>query len=103
MWSHASGSELRGRESECATLDRVVARARSVVSQVLVLRGEPGIGKSALLAYLAEHAYGCRVARAAGIEPEMELAYAGLHQLCAPMLDHLDRLPAPQRDALAVA
>ena len=61
------------------------------------------MGKTALLDYLAEHASGCRVARAAGVESEMELAYAGLHQLCAPMLDRLERLPAPQRAALRTA
>jgi len=66
-----------------------------------VLRGEAGVGKSALLGYLSGRVAGWHVARAAGVESEMELAYAGLHQLCAPMLDHLDRLPAPQRDALA--
>jgi DNA-binding CsgD family transcriptional regulator len=65
------------------------------------LRGEAGVGKSALLGYLSDRVVGWHVARAAGVESEMELAYAGLHQLCAPMLDHLDRLPAPQRDALA--
>jgi hypothetical protein len=68
---------------------------------VTVLRGEAGVGKSALLGYLSGRVAGWHVARAAGVESEMELAYAGLHQLCAPMLDHLDRLPAPQRDALA--
>jgi DNA-binding CsgD family transcriptional regulator len=66
-----------------------------------VLRGEAGVGKSALLGYLSGRVTGWHVARAAGVESEMELVYAGLHQLCAPMLDHLDRLPAPQRDALA--
>jgi len=66
-----------------------------------VLRGEAGVGKSALLGYLSGRVAGWHVARAAGVESEMELAYAGLHQLCAPMLDRLDRLPAPQRDALA--
>jgi DNA-binding CsgD family transcriptional regulator len=70
---------------------------------VLVLRGEAGIGKTALLEYLASRASECRVARAAGVESEMELAFAGLHQLCAPFLDRLDRLPAPQRDALGTA
>jgi DNA-binding CsgD family transcriptional regulator len=65
-----------------------------------VLRGEAGVGKSALLGYLSGRVTGWHVARAAGVESEMELVYAGLHQLCAPMLDHLDRLPAPQRDAL---
>jgi DNA-binding CsgD family transcriptional regulator len=67
------------------------------------LRGEAGIGKSALLDYVSESATGCRLARASGVESEMELAFAGLHQLCAPMLVGLDRLPAPQRDALATA
>jgi Thioredoxin like C-terminal domain len=56
------------------------------------------VGKTALLDYLAEHASGCRVARVAGVESEMELAFAGVHQLCAPMLDHLERLPGPQRE-----
>ena len=70
-------------------------------SRVTVLRGEAGVGKSALLDYLSDRVAGWHIARAAGVESEMELAYAGLHQLCAPMLDHLDRLPAPQRDALA--
>ena len=68
-----------------------------------MVRGEPGVGKTALLDYLDEHASGCRVARAVGVESEMELAFAGLHQLCAPMLDRLERLPAPQRDALRTA
>jgi DNA-binding CsgD family transcriptional regulator len=70
-------------------------------SRVMVLRGEAGVGKSALLGYLADQVAGWRVVRAVGVESEMELAYAGLHQLCAPMLDRLDRLPVPQRDALA--
>ena len=70
-------------------------------SRVTVLRGEAGVGKSALLGYLSGRVAGWHVARAAGVESEMELAYAGLHQLCAPMLDHLGRLPVPQRDALA--
>ena len=76
---------------------------RAGQSEVLVVRGEAGIGKSALLAYLVLRASGCRVAQAAGIEYEMELAYAGLHQLCAPMLDLRERLPDPQRDALETA
>src|SRR5919206_3048687 len=94
---------LLGRRSECDTLDRLVATVRAGQSAVLVVRGEAGVGKSALLAYLVEHASGCRIARAVGVESEMELPFAGLHQLCAPMLDRLDRLPAPQRDALATA
>jgi DNA-binding CsgD family transcriptional regulator len=94
---------LLGRRSECENLDRLVTTVRAGDSAVLVVRGEAGVGKSALLAYLVERASGCRIARAAGVESEMELPFAGLHQLCAPMLDRLDRLPAPQRDALATA
>src|SRR5919202_2919516 len=94
---------LLGRRSECETLDRLVATVRAGQSAVLVVRGEAGVGKSALLTYLVEHASGCRISRAAGVESEMELPFAGLHQLCGPMLDRLDRLPAPQRDALATA
>lgn len=94
---------LRGRRGECESLERVLVEAASGRSQVLVLRGEAGIGKSALLGYVVQGAVGCRVARATGVESQTELAFAGLHQLCAPMLSHLDRLPAPQRDALAVA
>ena len=88
------------RRAECAVLDRLVAAVRAGQSRVLVVRGEPGVGKTALLDYLAGQAAGCRVVRAAGVQSEMELAFAGLHQLCAPMLDRLERLPAPQRDAL---
>ncbi|MFG1622408.1 AAA family ATPase [Kribbella sp. NPDC049227] len=98
-----AAQELRGRRAECAHLDRVVAGVRSGQGQVLVVRGEAGIGKSALLDYLAGHAGECRVARAAGVEAEMELPFAGLHQLCLPLLDHTDQLPRPQREALAVA
>jgi DNA-binding CsgD family transcriptional regulator len=93
--------KLFGRHSECEELDRLTADALAGRSRVTVLRGEAGVGKSALLGYLSGRVAGWHVARAAGVESEMELAYAGLHQLCAPMLDHLDRLPAPQRDALA--
>ena len=76
---------------------------RSGQSRVLVLRGEAGTGKTALLEYLLERASGCRIARAAGVESEMELAFSGLHQLCAPMLDRLGHLPGPQGDALGTA
>jgi DNA-binding CsgD family transcriptional regulator len=92
---------LLGRQTECQVLDRLVSDAAAGHSGVLVLRGEPGIGKSALLAYVAGQAQGARVVRAVGIESEMELAYNGLHQLCAPVLNHLERLPPPQRTALA--
>ena len=98
-----SGGGLHGRRGERQTLDRLAANARSGHSQVLVLRGEPGIGKTALLDYLAGCAAGCRIARVAGAEPETELALAGLHQLCAPFLDRLGQLPGPQRDALRTA
>src|SRR3954453_13425292 len=94
---------LLGRRSERETLDRLVANVRAGQRAVLVLRGEAGAGKSALLGCLVGRASGCRIARATGVESEMELPFAGLHQLCGPMLDRLDRLPAPQRDALATA
>jgi len=94
---------LFGRRSECAIFDGLIAGARAGRSQVLVVRGEAGIGKTALLDYLETSATGCRVARLAGAEAEMELAYAGLHQLCGPFLDRIDRLPDPQRIALSTA
>jgi DNA-binding CsgD family transcriptional regulator len=97
------GSSLRGRRSECEVVDRRLRDVRAGRSAVLVLRGEAGVGKSALLDYALESAGGCRVARAAGVESEMELPYAGLHQLCAPMLGRLELLPDPQRGALQVA
>jgi hypothetical protein len=101
--SHERGHELRGRQDECDVLDRLLKEVRTGQSQVLVVRGEPGVGKSALLEYVIQSASGCRVSRAAGVEYEMELAYAGPHQLCAPMLDLRERLPEPQRDALDTA
>jgi DNA-binding CsgD family transcriptional regulator len=76
---------------------------RAGEGRALVVRGEPGVGKTALLDYLAGRASGCRVVRAAGVQSEMELAFAGLHQLCAPMLDHAESLPGPQREALRTA
>jgi DNA-binding CsgD family transcriptional regulator len=94
---------LLGRREECELLSGALAAAKAGRSQVLVLRGEPGIGKTALLDFLAERATGCRVARAAGVESEMELAYAGLHQLCVGFLDRLTELPVPQQDALGTA
>jgi DNA-binding CsgD family transcriptional regulator len=104
MTPYHSLAGLRGRQRECATLDALVDSVRAGASQVLVLRGEAGVGKSALLDYLAKGAgQSCRLARAAGVESEVELPFSGVHQLCAPMLDHLDRLPGPQRDALATA
>jgi DNA-binding CsgD family transcriptional regulator len=94
---------LLGRRSECQSLDRLLEDVRGGHSRVLVLRGDAGVGKTALLDYLAATASGCRVARSAGVESEVELAFAGLHQLCAPMLPHLAHLPGPQRDALGTA
>jgi DNA-binding CsgD family transcriptional regulator len=92
---------LLGRDAECEELDRLLADALAGRSGVLVLRGEAGVGKTALLDYLIERVDGFHTARAIGVESEMELAYSGLHQLCGPMLDHLDRLPVPQRNALS--
>ena len=97
------GRGLLGRRSECAALDELVASVRAGPSRALLLRGEAGVGKSALLEYLVQHASGCGIARAAGVESEMELAFAGLHQLCAPFVDRLERLPGPQREALGTA
>src|SRR6266481_7419677 len=94
---------LTGRRSERDVLDRLIEAVRAGESRALVVRGEPGVGKTALLEYVVEQASGCRVARAGGVQSEMELAFAALHQLCAPMLDHLERLPVPQRDALRTA
>src|SRR3954447_2762500 len=91
------------RASERETLDRVLANVREGQSAVLVIRGEAGIGKTALLRYTARHASGYRVAQVTGVAAEMELPFAGIHQLCAPLLDRLDALPEPQRDALNVA
>ena len=81
----------------------MVEAVRSGERRVLVIRGEAGVGKTALLDYVAEQASGCLVVRALGVQSEMELAFAGLHQLCAPMLNRLDRLPVPQREALQTA
>jgi DNA-binding CsgD family transcriptional regulator/tetratricopeptide (TPR) repeat protein len=94
-------SRLLGRRSECEALDRLLTDALAGRSRVIIVRGEAGVGKSALLRYLSEQVAGWQVATAVGVESEMELAYSGLHQLCGPMLDRLDRLPVPQREALA--
>src|SRR5258708_11654986 len=99
--SRRDAPRLLGRTRKCHALDRVLADALAGTSQVMVLRGDAGVGKSALLAYVSAKVDGWYVAPVVGVESEMELAFSGLHQLCAPMLDHLERLPAPQRDALA--
>jgi DNA-binding NarL/FixJ family response regulator len=93
--------KLLGRGRECQVLDRLLIDALAGESGAVILRGEAGVGKTALLTYVTERAQGWRVVRAVGVEPEMELAYSGLHQLAGPLLDQLDRLPVPQRDALA--
>jgi len=95
-------TNLRGRASECAALDALLRDVRAGQSRSFVLRGEAGIGKTALLEYLISSASDLTVVRTAGVESDMELAYASLHQLCVPLLDRLDRLPAPQRQALEV-
>jgi hypothetical protein len=94
---------LLDRVAERAALGRLLEAARAGQSGVLVVRGEPGIGKTALVEAVVASVRGMRIVRAAGVESEMELPYAALQQLCAPMLDRLERLPDPQRDALAVA
>ena len=91
---------MLGRDSECALLDELVSAIRRGESRALVLTGEAGIGKTALLQYLIDFATDMSVIRAVGVESEMELAFASLHQLCAPLLDRLERLPLPQRQAL---
>jgi DNA-binding CsgD family transcriptional regulator len=96
-------AQLRGRRIECEELDALIEGVRSGESHAFVVRGEPGVGKTALLEYMVEEASGYLVARAAGVQSEMELAFAGLHQLLAPMLDRVEHLPAPQRKALGTA
>ena len=94
---------LLGRQREREALDGLIEDLSSGHGWALVVRGEAGVGKSALLEYAVRAAAGMRVVRAVGVESEMELAFAGLQQLCAPLLDRLERLPAPQRDALGIA
>jgi DNA-binding CsgD family transcriptional regulator len=99
----ATQTTLRGRDAECAALDRLLDAVRTGESRVLVLRGEPGVGKTALLDCAIGSAPDLRLVRAVGVESEMELAFAALQQLCAPLLDRLEHLPAPQHEALRVA
>jgi DNA-binding NarL/FixJ family response regulator len=95
-------AELLGRSRECAVLDGLVAAVRRGEGRSLLLRGEAGIGKSALLEHLVRSAPDLLVLEAAGVESEAELAYASLHQLCGPLLNHIGRLPDPQREALEI-
>src|SRR3954447_26256685 len=103
MVTEGRAEVLHGRRVEREALDRLFEAVRGRQSRVLVVSGEPGVGKTALLQSAIESAPGFRVARAVGVESEMELAFAALQQLCAPLLDRLDRLPVPQQDALGVA
>ena len=103
MVTNGPGGSLLGRRSEIELLDRLLAGVRDGRSGVLVLRGEPGVGKTALLEYAVAAAQGFQVARTVGVESEMELPFAALQQLCAPMLARMQRLPRPQRDSLGVA
>ena len=103
MSSQGRGPSLRGRDREIAMLRGLLAAAQSGSSQVLVLRGEAGVGKTALLRQAADIGDGFGRIQVTGVESDMELAYAGLQQLCAPLMDHLDELPTPQREALDVA
>jgi DNA-binding CsgD family transcriptional regulator len=103
MSGPGSQTQLLGRRSECAALEELATSVRAGASRALVLRGEAGAGKSALLEYLVERSSGFSIARAAGVEYEMELAFGGLHQLCAPFVERLERLPGPQRDALGTS
>ena len=94
---------LRGRSRERQVLDGVLDRVRGGASAVLVVRGEAGIGKTALLHYCARQASGCRLVRVAGVESEMQLPFAALHQVCGPLLGGLSGLPEPQQRAVRVA
>ena len=101
-WTRDVPTRLTDRSAECAAIDRFLRSVRSGESRALVLHGDPGIGKTALLEYLAWTAAACRVLAAGGVQSEMEIAFAGLHQLCSPMLEHVVTIPDPQRDALQI-
>src|SRR4051812_10599826 len=101
--AHSRPKTLLDRNGERAVIEQVVASVRAGRSGVLVLRGEAGVGKSALLNEIPVLARGFRIIWASGVEPEMELAYAGLHALCAPLLGRFEKLPSPQRYALSTA
>src|SRR6266478_9403477 len=99
----AQAGRLLGRQRERSELERLLDAARDGHGAVLLVQGDPGVGKTALLDYAVEAGEGFRVVRTAGVEGEMELDYAALQQLCSPILEFLERLPEPQRDALGVA
>ena len=95
-------AQLTDRVSERAAIDQLLRSVRNGESRALVVHGDPGIGKSALLDHLAWTAAACRVIEASGVQSEMEIAFAGLHQLCSPILENVGTIPGPQRDALQV-
>ena len=95
--------DIQGRALERARLDELLAGVRTGQSAAVVLRGEAGIGKTALLEYAADRARACRLMRSTGVESEMELPFAALHHVCSPLLAGLEQLPPPQRDALGTA
>jgi len=99
----AQAGGLLGRQRERVVLERLLDTARNGHGAVLVVHGDPGVGKTALLQYAAEAGRDFRVVRTAGVEGEMELDYAALQQLCSPLLEFVERLPDPQRDAIGVA
>src|SRR5947208_2751455 len=103
MVVRAQAGRLLGRQRERAVLERLLGTARNGHGSVLVVDGEPGVGKTALLEYAVESGEDFRVVPTAGVEGEMTLDYAALQQLCSPILEFSDRLPDPQRDALGVA
>jgi DNA-binding CsgD family transcriptional regulator len=103
MVVRTQAEQLLGRQDERAVLERLLETARDGRGAVLVVHGDPGVGKTALLEYVVEVGQDFRVVRAAGVEGEMELDYAALQQLCSPILEFIERLPDPQRDALGVA
>src|ERR1700726_3902069 len=103
MVASVLAQRLVGRKRERAALDRLLDTARDGHGAVLVVLGDPGVGKTALLEYAVEAGQDFRVVRTAGVEGEMELDYAALQRLCSPILEFLEPLPDPQRDALGVA
>lgn len=101
--SRGRATRLVDRDAECSELDSLLQALRRGESGSLVIRGEAGVGKTALLEYLTQRAADCRVISVTAVQWEVELAFAALHQLCAPILDGLEVLPTPQRKALIVA
>src|ERR1700726_914822 len=103
MLTGPPGGRLLGRERDPEVLGRLLNAARAGDGGVLVVHGEPGVGKTALLEWTVEEGRQLRVLRTVGVEGEMEIPFSALQQLCSPILDRSERLPDPQRDALSVA